>query len=301
MGQNRQGQGVLGKATLNWGPTWMPDGDAHTCTPTPRPSTGPEAGTLRPPEPTSWGAHSRVETSLNYWRRKCSHRPRRRGSGRSWAPNSTAPLQPQPERPVPAQGQASLSRSFPPFLWGQLPLHPGPPRPLPGPQCPQDPGSPASLAPRDSGLTSYFSGAPEMRKSLLNTTGGLSPPEKLGLSVTFFLQGRTRQTQCNFQVPYSSICSPLYPGSLAQGTPELLPPISKMGWAAASVSSLFPSILAHPSPASQLKMSHTWAPVSAIFRTPAWLLCVLWGHLYPLAARMRNAEINSLSGELMCV
>lgn len=80
MGQNRQGQGVLGKATLNWGPTWTPDRDAHTCTPTPRPNTGPEAGTLRPPEPTSWGAHSRVETSLDYWRRKCSHRPRRRGS-----------------------------------------------------------------------------------------------------------------------------------------------------------------------------------------------------------------------------
>lgn len=36
-------------------------------------------------------------------------------------------------------------------------------------------------------LTSYFSGAPEMRKSLLNRTGGLSPAEKLGLSVTFFL------------------------------------------------------------------------------------------------------------------
>lgn len=34
-----------------------------------------------------------------------------------------------------------------------------------------------------------------MRKSLLNTTGGLSPPEKLGLSVTFFLQGRTYQPQ----------------------------------------------------------------------------------------------------------
>lgn len=42
-------------------------------------------------------------------------------------------------------------------------------------------------------LTSYFSGAPEMRKSLLNKTGGLSPAEKLGLSVTFFLQGRTWQ------------------------------------------------------------------------------------------------------------
>lgn len=74
-----------------------------------------------------------------------------------------------------------------------------------------------------------------------------------------------------------------------------------MGWAAASVSSLFPSILAHPSPASWLKTSHPWAPVSATFRTPAWLLSVLWGHLYPLAARMRNGEINSLSGVLMGV
>lgn len=45
-----------------------------------------------------------------------------------------------------------------------------------------------------------------MRKSLLNTTGGLSPPEKLGLSVTFFLQGRTCQPQCDFWVPYSSLC-----------------------------------------------------------------------------------------------
>lgn len=39
-------------------------------------------------------------------------------------------------------------------------------------------------------LALTFSGAPEMRKSLLNRTGGLSPAEKLGLSVTFFLLGR---------------------------------------------------------------------------------------------------------------
>ena len=91
VGQNRQGQGMLGKATLNWGPTWTPDGDTHTCTPTPRPNTGPEAGTLRPPEPTSWGAHSRVETSLDYWRRKCSHRPRRRGSGLLVSPELYSP------------------------------------------------------------------------------------------------------------------------------------------------------------------------------------------------------------------
>lgn len=38
-----------------------------------------------------------------------------------------------------------------------------------------------------------------MRKSLLNRTGGLSPAEKLGLSVTFFLQGRTQQPQWNSQ------------------------------------------------------------------------------------------------------
>lgn len=91
VGQNRQGQGLLGKATLNWGPTWTPDGDAHTCPPTPRPNTGPEVGTLRPPEPTSWGAHSRVETSLDYWRRKCSHRPRRGGSGLLVGPELYSP------------------------------------------------------------------------------------------------------------------------------------------------------------------------------------------------------------------
>ena len=91
VGQNRQGQGLLGKATLNWGPTWTPDGDAHTCTPTPRPNTGPVVGTLSPPEPTSWGAHSRVETSLDYWRRKCSHRPRRGGSGLLMGPELYSP------------------------------------------------------------------------------------------------------------------------------------------------------------------------------------------------------------------
>ena len=49
----------------------------------------------------------------------------------------------------------------------------------------------------------------------MNTTGGLSPPEKLGLSVTFFLQGRTCQPQRDFWVPYSSLCNPFYLRSLA--------------------------------------------------------------------------------------
>ena len=105
----------------------MPDENAHTCTPTPRPDKGPEAGTLRPPEPTSWGAHSRAETSLDYWRRKCSHRP---GWG-GWGLPSAEPLGPlhglslsalprpgaaSPPHflPAPSEGPASLLPLGPP-------------------------------------------------------------------------------------------------------------------------------------------------------------------------------------------
>lgn len=55
---------------------------------------------------------------------------------------------------------------------------------------------------RPQALTSCFSGAPEMRYSVLNRTGGLFPAEKLGLSVTFFLQGRTRQPLQDSQAPF---------------------------------------------------------------------------------------------------
>lgn len=109
----------------------------------------------------------------------------------------------------------------------------GPVTPLPGalPGPSQAPAVPGTQDPHlagshgGSGLTSYFSGAPEMRKSLLNRTGGVSPAEKLGLSVTFFLQGGTCQPQWDSQASPFPFYSPIYLRSLVQGTPELLPPI----------------------------------------------------------------------------
>lgn len=66
-----------------------------------------------------------------------------------------------------------------------------------------DPLCPTSeLSCQPGALTSCFSGAPEMRYSVLNRTGGLFPAEKLGLSVTFFLQGRTCQPQQDPQAPF---------------------------------------------------------------------------------------------------
>lgn len=116
---------VQGK--LNRGLSWTPDEDAHTCMPAPRPTEGPEASTLRPPGPTSWGAHSRVETSLDYWRRKCSHRPRWGGEGFPWTQAPQPPSQPQPEHPSQPRPQPALHAS-------SLSLCPvashAPPRPL---------------------------------------------------------------------------------------------------------------------------------------------------------------------------
>lgn len=128
---------------LNRGLSWTPDEDAHTCMPAPRPTEGPEASTLRPPGPTSWGAHSRVETSLDYWRRKCSHRPRWGGEGFPWTQAPQPPSQPQPEHPSQPRPQPALHAS-------SLSLCPVDPMLLPGP-CPSHSGFPTSLEPQDSG------------------------------------------------------------------------------------------------------------------------------------------------------
>ena len=134
------------------------------------------------------------------------------------------PSRPQPERPAqPRCSQPSL-----PLLRGQPPCCPLAPQALPDPPCPWHPGTPAKLEPQ--ALTSYFSGAPEMRKSLLNRTGGLSPAEKLGLSVTFFLQGRTCQPQGESQASLSlPFLHPIHLRSFTQGTPELFPAFSLWG------------------------------------------------------------------------
>lgn len=164
---------------------------------------------MRPPEPTSWSAHSRVETSLDYWRRKCSHRPKQGGGGLPLGLSPQPPSQPQSNHPSQPRPQPVLHTSSLSLLRGLAsPLPLGCPAP-PIPQALRGPDIHVlqlAWSHRALALTSYFSGAPEMRKSLLNRTGGLSPAEKPGLSVTFFLQSRTWQplwdSQDSFSPPF---------------------------------------------------------------------------------------------------
>lgn len=255
-------------------------------------------GTRRPLEPTSWGAHSRVETSLDYWRRKCSHRPGRGG----WGLPSAEPLSPLHSFSLstPPSPDAASPPHFLPFPaeGAGLPSAPWPPRPsqalrVPGTQVLQLVWSHRALA-----LTSYFSGAPEMRKSLLNRTGGLSPAEKLGLSVTFFLQGRTGQPQQDSQASLSTpFLHPIYLRSLAQGTLGLFPPISLRRGRWPLQNDQPPPVPHGPSLHLVPGPCHFLGPRPSFLGFFSWALAPS----APLAARMWSRKMNSFSGKLVCV
>ena len=187
--------------------------------------------------------------------------------------------------------QPALRTSSLPLLRGRPPCCPLAPQALPDPPCPWHPGTPAKLEPQ--ALTSYFSGAPEMRKSLLNRTGGLSPAEKLGLSVTFFLQGRTCQPQGESQASLSlPFLHPIHLRSFTQGTPEWFPAFS-LGWGRRPLQN------DQPLPVPHCPSLHL---VPATFQDPG--LASRGSSLapsHPLAARMWCRKISPLSGELTCV
>lgn len=139
-----------------------------------------------------------------------------------------------------------------------------------------------------------FSGAPEMRKSLLNRTGGLSPAEKLGLSVTFFLLGRKCEPLWDSQVflplPFYTL---VYLRNLAQGTRVDPTHLSKMGQTGSSVAS--PSC---PPPSTPPLFCGPWS--LPLFRTPpgfSGFSSFALGLSVPLAAEIWSREINSFSVE----
>lgn len=140
-----------------------------------------------------------------------------------------------------------------------------------------------------------------MRKSLLNRTGGLSPAEKLGLSVTFFLQGRTHQPQQESQASLSApFLHPIYLRSLAQRTPGQFPPISlrRHRWPLLVISRMT-SLFLSPVPISP---SGSW-PLQLLGTQLSFLgffSCAL-ALSSPLAARTWSRRMNLFSGKLMCV
>lgn len=180
------------------------------------------AHTEEPPEPTSWGAHSR-EQDLSGLLEKCSLGPGGRVRRASRGPqNSPGPLTASAECPVPAQAQSISAKILSSLSLGLAPL---PPRPqaLPGPQWLPGTQDPTSLAPRGLASPHISPGAPEMRKSLLNTTGDC-PPRSWGFPSrsfcrNWFISAPVRLLGSLLSL---SVCNPL-PRSLAQGTLELLP------------------------------------------------------------------------------
>lgn len=132
-----------------------------------------------------------------------------------------------------------------------------------------------------------------MRKSLLNRTGGLSPAEKLGLSVTFFLWGRKCEPQWDSQVslplPFYTL---IYLRNLAQGIRVDPTHLSKVGQRALQ----WPALPVHHRP--PLPCAWPWSPPLsgprlAFSRFSSFAL----GLSVPLAAKIWSREINSFSVE----